>query len=190
MSRFTLRDLVTEAINGIGARPARTVLTIAGVVIGIGTLVTTLGVAATAGNQIAGRFDAVTATEVTVHVPRPSGMAWSATDDVARLDGVATVAAYSRTEEGRDLPVRANEVKDPTRILDRLLPVLGATPELPVAARADVALGRFFDAGRRPPRPGRGARCDRRRAARPGPGRQPAGRPRRREAVHGDRGPR
>ncbi|BAL93170.1 putative permease [Actinoplanes missouriensis 431] len=153
MSRLAWRDLATEAISGIGSRPARTALTIAGVVMGIGTLVTTLGVSATAGNQIAGRFDAATATEVTVHVPRPGDPAapppvrWTAPDDVARLNGVTAVAAYSRTEEGKDLPVRANAVKDPTRILDRLLPVIGSTPTLLDAARADVTAGRFFDSG-------------------------------------------
>ena len=153
MSRLAWRDLITEAVSGIGSRPARTALTIAGIVMGIGTLVTTLGVSATAGNQIAGRFDAATATEVTVHVPRsgdpgaPPKVRWTATDDVARLNGVTAVAAYSRTEEGKDRPVRANAVKDPTRILDRLLPVVGSTPTLPDAARADMAAGRFFDTG-------------------------------------------
>ncbi|WP_229067509.1 ABC transporter permease [Actinoplanes sp. DH11] len=153
MSRLSVKDLVAEAVSGVGARPARTVLTVVGIVMGIGTLVTTLGVSATAGNQIAGRFDAATATEVTVHVPRagdpdaPPVVRWSATDDVARLNGVTAVAAYSRTEEGKDLPVRANAVKDPTRILDRLLPVVGATPTLLDTARADVAAGRFFDTG-------------------------------------------
>ncbi|GAB7037114.1 MULTISPECIES: ABC transporter permease [Catenuloplanes] len=153
MSRLTWRDLVSEAISGIGSRPARTALTIAGIVVGIGTLVTTLGVSATAGNQIAGRFDAATATEVTVHVPRPGNpdappaVRWSAADDVARLNGVTAVAAYSRSQEGKDLPVRANAVKDPTRILDRLLPVVGSTPSLLDAARAGMSAGRFFDTG-------------------------------------------
>ncbi|MBM2619447.1 ABC transporter permease [Actinoplanes sp. LDG1-06] len=147
------RDLITEAVSGVGARPARTVLTIAGVVVGIGTLVTTLGVSATAGNQIAGRFDAVTATEITVRVPVPTGrnappaVSWSAPDNVARLNGVTAVAAWSRTPEGRDLPVRANAVRDPTRIVDRLLPVLGSTDTVPAATRSTLAAGRFFDAG-------------------------------------------
>ncbi|WP_067510227.1 ABC transporter permease [Actinoplanes sp. TFC3] len=150
---MNVRDLITEAISGVGARPARTALTIAGVVVGIGTLVTTLGVSATAGNQISGRFDAATATEITVNVPAPTrpdappAVPWSAVDNVARLNGVTAVTAWSRTPEGRDLPVRANTVRDPTRILDRLLPVLGSTETLPAATRASLSAGRFFDAG-------------------------------------------
>ncbi|MEV4636394.1 ABC transporter permease [Actinoplanes sp. NPDC049548] len=153
MSRLPLKDLVREAIGGVGARPARTALTIAGIVMGIGTLVTTLGVSATAGNQIAGRFDAATATEVTVRVDRaadrdaPPLVAWTALDNVVRLNGVTAVAGYSRTPEGEDLPVRATAVKDPTRILNRRLPVLGSTATLLDPARADLAVGRFFDGG-------------------------------------------
>jgi putative ABC transport system permease protein len=152
-SRLDLRDLVTEALAGIGARPARTVLTILGTVLGIGTLVTTLGVSATAGNQIAGRFDAVTATEVTVDLPAPPtpdsapAVPWTAIDDVARLNGVTAVAAYSRSVSGQEPAVRANTLRDPERALDRTLPVVGATAALPVAARTEIGAGRFFDDG-------------------------------------------
>jgi putative ABC transport system permease protein len=152
-SRLDLRDLVAEALAGIGTRPARTVLTILGTVLGIGTLVTMLGISATAGNQIAGRFDAVTATEVTVDVPPPLNpdsppiVAWTAVDNVARLNGVTAVAAYSSTGSGREPAVRANTLRDPERVLDRTLPIVGATAALPAAARTEIAAGRFFDDG-------------------------------------------
>ena len=152
-SRLGFRDLATEALAGIGTRPARTALTILGTVLGIGTLVTTLGLSATAGNQIAGRFDAVTATEITVDVPSPPtpdsppAVPWTAVDDVARLNGVTAVAAYSRTVTGQEPAVRANTLRDPERVSDRTLPVVGATAALPAAARTDIAVGRFFDDG-------------------------------------------
>jgi len=151
--RVRLRDLAAESINGVGARPGRTALTVAGVVIGIGTLVTTLGISATAGNQIAVRFDAATATAITVHIPAPSAadrpavVDWTALDDLTRLNGVTTAAAYARTTDGADLPVRANAVQDPTRVLDRTLPIVGATATLPAAARTPIVAGRFFDDG-------------------------------------------
>lgn len=153
VSRFDPRDLGAEALAGIGARPARTALTVLGTVLGIGTLVTTLGVAATAGNQIAGRFDAVTATEVTVDIPAPlsndvpPAVQWGSLDDVARLNGVTAVAGYARTQPGHEPPVRANTVRDPDRVLDRALTVVGATVALPEATRTGIASGRFFDAG-------------------------------------------
>lgn len=152
-SRLDVRDLITESLSGIAVRPARTALTVLGTVLGIGTLVTTLGVAATAGNQIAGRFDAVTATEVTVDIPAPPSpddpapVRWQALDDLDRLNGVRSAAAYAKTAPGNEVSVRANTVNDPEKVLDRVLPVVGSTATLPDATRTDVALGRFFDGG-------------------------------------------
>ena len=150
---MSTRDLVSEVLAGIGTRPARTALTILGTVLGIGTLVTTLGVSATAGNQIAGRFDSVTATEIAVDVnppptpDSPPAVRWTALDDLARLNGVDAVAAYSQSRSGEAPAVRANTLRDPERVMDRALPVLGSTAGLPAAARTEVAAGRFFDDG-------------------------------------------
>ncbi|WP_233624681.1 ABC transporter permease [Actinoplanes sp. ATCC 53533] len=153
VSRLDPRDLFAEALAGIGARPARTALTILGTVLGIGTLVTTLGVSATAGNQIAGRFDAATATEVTVDIPAPGSaddpptVAWSSLADLTRLNGVTAAAAFARTQPGHEPSVRANTVRDPERVLDRALPVIGSTAGLPASARTSITAGRFFDTG-------------------------------------------
>jgi putative ABC transport system permease protein len=152
LSRLSLRDLGAEALAGIGARPVRTALTVLGTVLGIGTLVTTLGVAGTAGAQIAGRFDAVTATQVLVTVPSPAPdaapyMAWSALDDLTRLNGVRSAVAMSQTVEGKEPLVRANTVRDPTRVLDRTLPVTGTTVDLTKVAGAEISTGRYFDQG-------------------------------------------
>ncbi|MEK8144213.1 ABC transporter permease [Streptomyces sp. M10(2022)] len=89
------RDLWTEALAGVLARPMRSALTTLGTVLGITTLVITIGVASTAGNQIVGRFDALTATSVTVKVPRAQPgsvdtgplVDWSGTEAVRRLAG-------------------------------------------------------------------------------------------------------
>jgi putative ABC transport system permease protein len=150
-SRLDPRDLWSEVLAGIGTRPARTALTILATVLGIGTLVTTLGISATAGNQIAGRFDEVTATEVTVDVPPPLGgkptVEWTALDDVTRLSGVDSAAAFAQTRTGKEPSVRANTVQDPSRVLDKALAAVGATAGLPASVRASVATGRFFDEG-------------------------------------------
>ncbi|MEV6349902.1 ABC transporter permease [Actinoplanes sp. NPDC051851] len=145
--------ILGEALSGIGSRPARTALTVLGTVLGIGTLVTTLGVAATAGNQIAGRFDAATATEVTVTVPAtgttddPPPVPWTSLTDLARLNGVTAVTGYARSRDGDTLPVRATPLNDPERVATRQLPVIGTDTAFPAAARAAVAAGRFFDQG-------------------------------------------
>lgn len=65
-SRMAARDLFAEAMAGLLQRPARSVLTMLGTVLGIGAFVAILGLTATASSQIDTRFTALAATEVTV----------------------------------------------------------------------------------------------------------------------------
>lgn len=147
------RDLAGEALAGVAARPLRSALTVLGTVLGITTLVITLGVASTAGNQIAGRFDAVTATEVTVLSPapldksRPPYVAWDSLPQLTRLNGVQSAAAVARPAKATNSRVRANELYDPTTVNDRTLPAVSATDSLPDVLGATLSQGRFFDPG-------------------------------------------
>lgn len=65
-------DLMTEALAGVLQRPGRSVLTMLGTVLGIGAFVSILGLTATASGQIDHRFNALTATEVTVNDVGPA----------------------------------------------------------------------------------------------------------------------
>ena len=69
--QLSVRDLLDEAVAGLFARPGRMVLTVVGTVVGLASLVATVGLSSTAGNRIAGRFDELAATEIIVTV-RPS----------------------------------------------------------------------------------------------------------------------
>jgi putative ABC transport system permease protein len=147
------RDLVAEATAGIVARPVRSALTTLGTVLGIATLVITLGVAATASNQIVGRFDALRATEVTVDVPKasedgggPELVRWGAVDDVTRLNGVRAAASLTDLD-ATPMTVEANEIRDPAAVAVHSLPVVGTTTGLLETVGGHVVHGRFFDAG-------------------------------------------
>ncbi|MCX6397360.1 MAG: ABC transporter permease [Propionibacteriales bacterium] len=63
-SRISARDLVDECVAALVVRPGRTCLTALGVVLGIGTFVSVVGLAATASGQIGERFDVLAATTV------------------------------------------------------------------------------------------------------------------------------
>ncbi|MGW6898412.1 ABC transporter permease [Streptomyces sp. NBC_01727] len=148
------RDLWTEALAGVLARPMRSALTTLGTVLGITTLVITIGVSATAGNQIVGRFDALTATSVTVVVPPPPPSAdpvplvdWSGVDAVRRLAGVDSVAAIADSTATASVQVRANDVVSPGDVTGQTMAVLAASPTLPAAVRGRMTAGRFFDDG-------------------------------------------
>ena len=65
-SRLRLRDLSTEAIAGVMQRPGRTILTMLGTVMGVGSFVAVLGLTASATGQVGGRFTQLIATKVTV----------------------------------------------------------------------------------------------------------------------------
>jgi putative ABC transport system permease protein len=150
---MSVPDLFAEAVAGVMARPLRSALTTLGTVLGIATLVVTLGVAATAGNQITGRFDAIRATEVTVTVPNVADdgavaemVRWESVDNVTRLNGV--VAAASVTDlESAPRSARANDIIDPTKVSAHSVAVIGATAGLPDAIGAAVLHGRMFDLG-------------------------------------------
>lgn len=149
------RDLWTEALAGVLARPVRSALTTLGTVLGITTLVITIGVASTAGNQIVGRFDALTATSVTVTVPRtPPGpddtgplVDWSGTDAVRRLAGVESAAAVADSAATSSVQVRSNDVNAPGDTSGQTLGVVAGSASLPAAVRGAMTAGRFYDAG-------------------------------------------
>ncbi|MEE6273172.1 ABC transporter permease [Georgenia sp. MJ206] len=155
--RFRLRDLLAEAAHGIGARPGRLLLTILGTVLGIGSLVVTVGLAQTAAGQVARQFDAVAATQV---VSEPATAAtgaaaarratrripWDVADRLMRLAGVEQVGGLSHVDIG-SATVTAVPVNDPSAPALASPPVLAATPGLLAAVRGTVATGRWFDAG-------------------------------------------
>ncbi|WP_351228187.1 ABC transporter permease [Streptomyces sp. NPDC002133] len=152
--RIDPRDLWSEALAGVLARPVRSALTTLGTVLGIGTLVITIGVASTAANQIVGRFDALTATSVSVTVPSPRPgsddpplVDWSGVGAVERLAGVVSAEALAGSDGTANVQVRANDVVAPGELTSQTLAVVAAGPNLPAAVRGTMVTGRFYDAG-------------------------------------------
>lgn len=155
--RFSLRDLFAEAAHGIGAKPGRLVLTILGTVLGIGSVVVTVGLAQTAAGQISAQFDAVSATQALVQ-PGTTGSSWSgnarpktslpwdAPDRVLRLNGVEG-AGMLGTVDIKDAAVTAVPVNDPSAPKVVSPSVVAASGGLLDAVRGEVVTGRFFDDG-------------------------------------------
>jgi putative ABC transport system permease protein len=157
-SKMKLRDLVDECLAGIFARPARTALTTLGTVLGIASLVATLGISRTAGNQIVGRFSELAATQVTVEARSTGGatgsaaarasagsLPWKVEDRLDRLNGVVASGAVA------DVPnpggIKTVPLIDPTSVTERTLPVFAASPGLLGAVRGHITIGRWFDQG-------------------------------------------
>lgn len=154
---MALRDLGSESLAGLLARPGRALLTALGTVLGIAALVATMGVSRTAGSQIVGRFDELAATQVVVEpagadLPGAGSSAitsvipWDAAERLARLNGVESAATLSEVDVGGAL-VRAVPVNDPTGQRELAMTVRSSSPDLLRALRGELGTGRWFDAG-------------------------------------------
>ena len=155
--RFSIRDLVSEAVTSLLARPGRTTLTILGTVLGIGAIVATLGIAKTAGNQIVTRFDPFIATSVTVS-NRSEGfffgpqrntinlLPWDAQQRLERLNGVLAAGTLSNVDTAGEL-TRSVPLRDPLARNEFAMNVVAASPGTLEAFVAELRTGRFFDEG-------------------------------------------
>lgn len=155
-SRFGPRDILSEATYGIGARPGRLVLTILGTVLGIASVVVTVGLAQTAAGQITRQFDAVAATQVVAEPQTTRSMngtlrttgqlPWDAEERVLRLAGVEHAGTVGVVDVG-DLTITAVPVNDPSQPTGVTSAVVAASAGLLDAVRGKVVTGRFFDTG-------------------------------------------
>ena len=155
--RYSVKDLFAEAAHGIGARPGRLMLTILGTVLGIGSVVVTVGLAQTAAGQISAQFDAVAATQVVIE-PDTAGSSWNGNarpkttlpwDSPARviqLNGVEQ-AGLIATVNTTGATVTAVPVNDPSASASIGPAVLATSGSLLDAVRGQVVTGRYFDDG-------------------------------------------
>ncbi len=154
--RFNFPDLLVEATSGIGSRPGRLVMTILGTVLGIGSLIATIGFAQTTAGQIARQFDAVAATQVVITpaTAQTGGggtvatgrLPWDSPQRVERLAGVNHAALLANVNIG-DGTVTAVPVNDPSAPATAAPPVVAASAGLLDAIRGRVVTGRSFDEG-------------------------------------------
>lgn len=151
-SRLAPRDLLIEAVAGILQRPARSVLTALGTVLGVGAFIAVLGLTGTAASQIDTRFNKLTATEVSVEdtggkdaARVPLAFPRNADARVDRLNGVTAAGVYWRVRLGRQDPVRSAPLGI-SNGADAQTQVIAASPGALAAANPRFAQGRSFDA--------------------------------------------
>ena len=155
--RFTFQDLVVEASHGIGARPARLIMTTLGTVLGIASLVVTIGFAQTAAAQLSRQFDMVAATQVIIEPETAfngatgeeqavARLPWDAEERVERLNGVERAGLVAEVPIG-ELRITAVPVNDPSQPETFSPPVLATSGGLLDAVRGSVITGRYFDSG-------------------------------------------
>ena len=153
-ARFRFRDLLGESLAGLFTRPGRSVLTALGAVLGIASLVATLGVAETAGNQIVTAFNELAATSVVVTTDQgffgnnapQAALPWDSEERLGRLNGVVAAGTMAEVPIGARL-TSSVPIKDPLGLTEFQIPMISASPGLFPAARGTLSTGRWFDRG-------------------------------------------
>ncbi|MFJ4685934.1 ABC transporter permease [Streptomyces sp. NPDC088789] len=148
-SALSPRDLFSESLAGMLQRPARSVLTALGTVLGVGTFVAVLGLTATASSQIDSRFDLLSAGEVTIedvgHQENEfAGFAFpdDADDRIEALNGVQHAGVYWQVRPTASDTVRASPLADSA---GERAQILAASPGTLQAALPTLAQGRLYD---------------------------------------------
>lgn len=152
-TRLTVVDLVGEAVTGVLSRPGRAVLTMLGVVLGVGTFVAVLGLTTTASGQISQRFTILAATEVTVKPTQQRTSDGGVRDrPVFPANVDAKAGKINGVNHAGASQVITGAVGGVTGVplpgaREAQIPVISATPGYLRALRAQVSLGRLFDDG-------------------------------------------
>lgn len=148
-----MQAFVSAVLAGILARPGRTFLTGLGTVMGVASVVGTLGLAASASNQIVGHFDELQATEVRVRDANLSDDAVSASQGLlpfdseqrlGALNGIVGAATYSPVAVGADRFTVAR-LRDPLGQEGEAVPLRSGSPGVATVGDAEMQSGVFFN---------------------------------------------
>ena len=146
-SRMRLSDLILEAIASLSERPGRCLLTLLGTVLGVGSMVSVVGLTATASSQISDRFTELSATQVSVEqVDAGDGSDTSFPADAVarlrRLNGVREAGTYWIVDASKIGKVAGGGIaSNPSEPLA----VVAATPGVLKVAHARISYGRLHD---------------------------------------------
>src|SRR6516165_1586106 len=148
-SHLRLPDLGSEALAGLLQRPGRSALTLLGVILGIGSFVTIVGIAQTASGQIGKQFNVLQATQAYVFDVGAAQSSAPAVDFPPNADALAD-RIHGVVAAGVYWPVcfkqaAVSAYASGFLASQRALPVTAATPGLLAAAGVKLVSGTLFN---------------------------------------------
>lgn len=159
-SRPRIRELGSEALAGLVQRPARTLLTMLGTILGVGAFVAILGLTSTAGGQISAAFSVLAATQVDVVDAGDSASAQAnrsntlydfpadADARIERLNGTVHAGVWWQVAGSGSSPVTvaANpSASSSSGSSSTPIDAYAATPEALAAMGPTIKTGRLYD---------------------------------------------
>lgn len=161
-SRPRVRELGAEALAGLVQRPARTLLTMLGTVLGVGAFVAILGLTSTTGGQISSAFSVLSATQVDIDdTPSQAALTTNhataydfppdADTRIERLDGTVHAGVWwkvQHSDSSRLVTVTANppaSIAAEAGAAGPQVDVYAATPEALAAMGPTISQGRVYD---------------------------------------------
>jgi putative ABC transport system permease protein len=148
-SRLRFRDLGSEALAGLLQRPGRSALTLLGVMLGIGSFVTIVGIAQTASGQIGKQFNVLQASTAYVFDVGAAKAAPPVVDFPPNADALAD-RIHGVLAAGVYWPVQFQQAAVAAHasgflVSDRALPVTAGSPGLLAAAGVKLISGTLFN---------------------------------------------
>jgi putative ABC transport system permease protein len=152
-SAVSLRDLLKQAIGGVGRRPVRTMLGAAAAVVGVGSVVAALGIVTTADDQVSAHFNLVKSTEVVVKDDSaqqgasavPGSFGQFSVAAIQRLDRVNGVIAAGRVVSIPKIAVSSEPNSAPATLPSTTLTLLAADPGALPALGVHIEEGTPYD---------------------------------------------
>ncbi|HUB41356.1 MAG TPA: ABC transporter permease [Streptosporangiaceae bacterium] len=145
-------DTADEALAGLSQRPGRSIMTMLGTILGIGSFVAILGFTATAQGQISKQFSLLAATQIAVTDVGTGPSVSFPPDADQRVDAIRGVTAagvwwqVSKTQRGGPVQVSAQQTPTAVESTETTgLQVTAADPGALVAMGAHVRTGRLYD---------------------------------------------
>lgn len=144
--RLRRGDLFGEALAAVVQRPARSVLTVLGTVLGVGAFVAIVGLTDTASAQISSSFNVLDATTVSVSAPAARTFPMNADETVDGLRGVRSSGVWWQLDLSKPVvsPV-AGVVPGSSHDIGQTTGIFAVSPGFFAAAQAKATSGVFFN---------------------------------------------
>lgn len=145
-----IRDLLSEGASGVGRRGLRSWISIAGVGVGVATLIAVSSLTQTYNQRLLNQLDSLaptllTASPLGVEGPEPPAITWDVDQQLARIEGVLAVGALA-VVPNRAVIVDAPGLLDSGRNGPLQMDAVVATSGLLDVLQGELSQGRFFDA--------------------------------------------